>query len=690
MKKMLILFLFLSLALIPLPSEGPRAASSDHPWAMYMANPQHTGRSQYSGPSSSQIKWVFPLGQVQFPAGPSIARDGTIYFLTRNDLYAINQDGTLKWTYSIPSSFWQGFSFPTVLSDGKVVFAICPSGGGHFERIVAINPDGTEAWFFEKEGGFFFPTVWKDFILVGSSDGNCYRLNNQGEVLSYVPTGGPIWGSPAVGEDGTFYFVSQDRFLYAVHPSRGIEWKYPLEPPGDSFILIESGFNPSIGEDGTIYFFDLAGVLRALDPQGREKWSKSSVYSFHPPVFAPDGTLYVSSIMGVVYALDPNDGSIKWRFQTTGELRCPPAVDNQGNLFFGSGDGKVYALRPDGSLLWSVETGGEISSFPAFPAIGPDGTLYIFDENGDLYAFGTPQPPSLELLQPRGGETIPLGEPLEIKWRTSNPPQEVYLIRIEVSLNDGPFQVIAEGQDTGSVSWTPQETGRAVIKLSLLSTDMEVLCQIVSHAVLIGTSGGVFSDVPSDYWAFPEIRNLVQEGIVNGYPDGTFRPENPVTRAEFAKMILLTCDYAPEYPDSPTFPDVPREEWFYPYVEGAVKQGLVVGYPDGSFKPQGNITIAEVLTVIVRAGGFPLQDPSLKILVPEGDSLRFIDSGDWFFRYVGAAEQNGIICFPDYPQITIPGPGAGENSIVKFNHPATRAQTSVFLARLISYWMMGG
>ncbi|MDH7563252.1 MAG: S-layer homology domain-containing protein, partial [Caldisericota bacterium] len=195
-----------------------------------------------------------------------------------------------------------------------------------------------------------------------------------------------------------------------------------------------------------------------------------------------------------------------------------------------------------------------------------------------------------------------------------------------------------------------------------------------------------FPDVPSSYWAYSEIMKLVEEGVINGYPDGTFKPEFPVTRAEFAKMVLLSLGYSKESPPTPSFPDLDPTEWYYGYVEGAVKHGLVKGYPDGTFKPQGNITIAEILTVIVRAKGWsetsPPGPPPYIYLRDRDDSLRLINPLDWYYGVVGASTQNGLLLFPDYSQITLPGAGSGEYE-VRFNSPATRAQTAVFLSRLI-------
>lgn len=677
MKKMVAFFLFLSMLFIVwAPPLRPLAADGEHPWPMFMHDAQHTGRSPYEGSASSQVKWALALGEGIGINSVSVAEDGTVYCLGEKNLYAIRPEGTIKWSYPIPNKLKASFkTCPALSQDGRVIFSTTRHTELVSARLIALNSDGSEAWFYEAEDIRKSPTLWQGEIFFGSQDGNCYRLNLKGELISYVPTGGPIEHSPAVSPDGTYYIGSADGYLYAAHPGQGVKWKFPV---GEELLA-----SPSVGPDGTIYFPADDRKLHAINPEGEELWS-INFGSVCTPAIGPDGTLYLGNLNGVFYALSPSDGQVKWRFETGNQIYSSAAIGSNGNIYFGSRDHKVYALRPDGSLLWSFETGGSVDSSPAIAA---DGTLYIGSADGNLYAFGVPESPSIRIIQPGERETVTLGQAYEIKWETLNPPQDVYMIRVELSLDGDSYRMLAQGQDTGSYSWTPDSTcEHAQIRISLFNSGMEKLAEATSGVFRIVSSISNFADLPSDYWAESEIMLLTNNGVINGYPDGTFRPENPVTRAEFAKMILLTLGYSPELPENPTFPDVPRQEWYYRYVQGAVKHGLVEGYPDGSFKPEGNITIAEVLTVIVRARELSLTSPPGPppfILIEEDDSLRQINPEDWFYGYVGAAANNALILFPDYPQITIPGPGAGDYYIVKFNGPATRAQTAVFLARLM-------
>jgi len=108
-----------------------------------------------------------------------------------------------------------------------------------------------------------------------------------------------------------------------------------------------------------------------------------------------------------------------------------------------------------------------------------------------------------------------------------------------------------------------------------------------------------FSDVPADSSYAEAVEKLVLSGIINGYADNTFRPENGITRAEMCKMINLTFNYI-DYDKAEGFPDVSPEDWFSPYVLAAQQAGYIEGYEDGSFRPNNNITRQEVCVIINR------------------------------------------------------------------------------------------
>ena len=108
--------------------------------------------------------------------------------------------------------------------------------------------------------------------------------------------------------------------------------------------------------------------------------------------------------------------------------------------------------------------------------------------------------------------------------------------------------------------------------------------------------GGNFSDVPDGSWYSDAVNYLASLEIINGYPDGTFKPGALMTRAEFA--AIATRFGEAETADTNAFDDVPSDHWAVTYINSALAMGWINGYPDGTFKPGNNISRAEVVTIV--------------------------------------------------------------------------------------------
>ena len=105
-----------------------------------------------------------------------------------------------------------------------------------------------------------------------------------------------------------------------------------------------------------------------------------------------------------------------------------------------------------------------------------------------------------------------------------------------------------------------------------------------------------FTDVPADAWYAKAVNTLASLGMLGGYPDGTFQPDRTITRAEFAVVALAFTDGGSGA--SCSFTDVNRSDWFYQYAAQASEYGWIGGYPDGSFRPNNPITRAEVSVIV--------------------------------------------------------------------------------------------
>jgi uncharacterized repeat protein (TIGR01451 family) len=113
-----------------------------------------------------------------------------------------------------------------------------------------------------------------------------------------------------------------------------------------------------------------------------------------------------------------------------------------------------------------------------------------------------------------------------------------------------------------------------------------------------------FTDVKSDHWAVGYITLMRREGFMDGDPDGTFRPDAPITRAEAAAVFLRVAGMSPILNlTSSTFKDVQPMHWAAGYIEAGRTAGLLAGYPDNTFKPTDFLSRAEFATLASNALG---------------------------------------------------------------------------------------
>jgi hypothetical protein len=114
-----------------------------------------------------------------------------------------------------------------------------------------------------------------------------------------------------------------------------------------------------------------------------------------------------------------------------------------------------------------------------------------------------------------------------------------------------------------------------------------------------------FSDVPLGSTFYTYIEVAWAHGIVTGYSDGTFRPATAVTRAQLTKIIVLARGWALVHPTTPSFSDVPASDWAYDYIETAAAHSVVGGYADGTFRPSNDATRAQFCKMLYQSYGVP-------------------------------------------------------------------------------------
>ncbi|MFA6988869.1 MAG: S-layer homology domain-containing protein [Candidatus Gastranaerophilaceae bacterium] len=111
-----------------------------------------------------------------------------------------------------------------------------------------------------------------------------------------------------------------------------------------------------------------------------------------------------------------------------------------------------------------------------------------------------------------------------------------------------------------------------------------------------------YPDVAKTHWAYPQINSLSNEYVLVGYPDGTFKPDEAATRAEFANMTIKALRQE-NSPLTKTFEfvDVPYSHWAYNTIQRAIAFDLIKNSPDGMFRPNDNVSKAEAIAIIVSA-----------------------------------------------------------------------------------------
>jgi transglutaminase-like putative cysteine protease len=109
-----------------------------------------------------------------------------------------------------------------------------------------------------------------------------------------------------------------------------------------------------------------------------------------------------------------------------------------------------------------------------------------------------------------------------------------------------------------------------------------------------------YSDVLQDSWEYEAIQSLSEKGILAGYPDQSFRPGQGITRAEFAKVTCLAFKLDLQSPPDSRFPDVPSAFWAFPFIEACAREEIILGFPDGTFRPRDPVSKEQMVAVLVR------------------------------------------------------------------------------------------
>lgn len=159
---------------------------------------------------------------------------------------------------------------------------------------------------------------------------------------------------------------------------------------------------------------------------------------------------------------------------------------------------------------------------------------------------------------------------------------------------------------------------------------------IASSQIALANS---FSDLTSDHPNYEAILYLKEHGIIDGYEDGTVKPDIEITRAELLKILVEAVVLTPETLEyNRCFTDVEVIEWYTRYICYAKSQGWVEGYEDGTFRPGNTINNIEVLAMT-----FDSQELFMEKWYTITNPFDDVDASSWYGPYVAYAKDNGII-----------------------------------------------
>lgn len=157
-----------------------------------------------------------------------------------------------------------------------------------------------------------------------------------------------------------------------------------------------------------------------------------------------------------------------------------------------------------------------------------------------------------------------------------------------------------------------------------------------------------FSDVSANYWAQPFIQALAAQNIITGFPNGMYRPDEPVDRAEFAAMLASAFDAKPVRELSESgFKDVPADYWAASVVKEAYEAGFVQGYPNNLFLPNQEISRAEAITALVNGLGLTASNRDSNLLQTYYTDYEIIP--EYAMGAIAAATQANLVV--NYPSL---------------------------------------
>ncbi len=672
-------------------------------WPMFQADSQHRGQSSMPVPVPGtpsvvadggdkyggliHLEWTNVLWAESYEIWRSSSDDLSAAVLIATNLTRSLACNDSNANYRTPYTYW--------------VRALNMTGASSFSAPVRASQT-VKLWSFagksdltapvaDRQGNLYLGTT--DYTRDFSGTNSALSLTADGQIRWQYGFPGPTAKSPAVGPDGTVFFLNWNPFngtntLYAFKPTGELKWSVPFK--------VNAAGSPVVGSDGTIYFND-ESFLNAISPDGKKlgKYPSGSDGNLYPPAIGPNGMIYCGTSSGLAAKFPTGD--LKW---TASTIRCyAPSVGADGTIYTVNIAGWFMAVRPDGTTLWSqqlakhksppVVTANGISiwhgySVMAFDAAG--NRLWEYANGGvPMDAITGPNPMVLSAdgrvyfyaAADYGGRASMVALNLDGTLAQEYPlaavmydspilldggilvlalnHKELRALKVPAGPATGAWAMARhDPQGSGCVGWTPTSPS---------PPDRLSVAPFIGKARLAWRNAGLLATT-NEVWrsVSPDLTSAVQISTVsatNGFVYDTnvaagqtyyywLRSRNQIGTGAFSQPLTVSI------------PDGPMPLWIYnnpgplgnPALgfDGTIyvcngQADVIAIAPTGVKLWETNLNIQSLTTPVVGPSGniYVATASGLRVLSPDGQVLPTIDPTSWFLNSLPAIAGDGTI-----------------------------------------------